>query len=356
MSLKFKLKKCIMKWQINKRIKTNPFDLNYAETYMIPEDADSSHNNSYYFSMHDPKTKESMFWRYARRGGDAKDEVWFVFRDAGGQVYFSENDHFDKGTKVPVSINVAEPGKKLTFTFSGWCYQADFNGGDCKPGKKPKVKVEMQAEFHGLSQVFDFSRHLPADTMAVALAKEKWTKEFIAAIKENHQVHTEQQGTISATIKVDSETHRFSRINAFRDHSYGKRDWGYFDRHIWILGLMENGDMFHTSFVRYPAVTQINAGLYLKDGKPDGYVKNLPSMDSLPILGKCPPKASYEVELDNGRKFTIKFKREFEVKFDFQKQYTISEGVSEFEIDGLRGRGITEFGFNPDKTRWTKGA
>jgi hypothetical protein len=345
-----------MTHQIKKQAKAHPFDIEYSENYKIPEGADASHNNSFYFSMHNPKTRESMFWRFAQRGGDAPTEVWFVFADKAGKVYFAETDHFKKGEKLPVTMEIVKAGQQLKFSYKGNVYEGDFNNGDVIKGKKPKiVKIEMEGEFFGSSQLFDFSRHLPAHTMADALSREKWTKAFIASVRNNHQVHTEQQGTITATVKVDGQTHKFENMNAFRDHSYGKRDWGYFDRHIWILGLMENGDMFHTSFTRYPELTQLSSGFYLHEGKPAGFVKKLPSMDTLPVIGRCPDKVTYDIAIDNGKTIKVNFTREFEVQFDFGGKYTISEGVSTFEIDGLRGRGITEFGFNPDKSRWTRG-
>ena len=357
MGLITKMKTAIMTKQIDKRKATSSFDVVASDLFEIPEGADSSYNHSHYFSMHKLGSCESMFMRYARRGGDAPTEIWFTFRDKNGDVYYAQKDHYAKNEAIPVTLEIVEPGKKLKFTYKGDATKAEFNNGDCKAGaKSKKVKIDMVGEFTGISQVFEFSHHLPTAPIARAFAQEKWNKAFIAALKENHQSHCEQQGTISCTIKVDGTTHKFSDVSGLRDHSYGKRDWGYFDRHIWILGLMENGDLIHTSFTRYPAVKQISSGFYLSGGKPTAYIKSLQPMDTLPIVGKCPESVSYIAELDDGRTLTINTKREFEVQFDFQGNYTISEGISAFEIDGIKGRGITEFGFNPDKSRWTRGA
>ena len=357
MGIKNKIKKAIMTKQIDKRKAGSTFDIVASDTFEIPEGADASYNHSHYFSMHKLGSKESMFLRYARRGGDGKTEIWFTFRDKDGNVYYAEKDHYLKSEKCPVTLEIVEPGKLLKFTYKGDATLAEFNNGDAKATpKSKKVKVEMKGEFEGTSKLFEFSHHLPTEPLAHAFAKEKWTKAFIEALKENHQAHCEQQGLISCTIKIDGKIHEFNKVSSLRDHSYGKRDWGYFDRHIWILGLMENGDMFHTSFTRYPAVAQLSSGFYLRDGEPLAYVKRLQPMDTLPIVGKCPEELSYIVELDDGRTITVNTTREFEVQFDFQGNYTISEGVSTFEVDGIKGRGITEFGFNPDKSKWTRGA
>jgi hypothetical protein len=36
-------------------------------------------------------------------------------------------------------------------------------------------------------------------------------------------------------------------------------------------------------------------------------------------------------------------------------KFFVNEGVSEFTVNGVRGRGIAEFGFNADKNKWTRG-
>ncbi|MDR0877268.1 MAG: hypothetical protein LBN21_04390, partial [Treponema sp.] len=342
---------------MNKQKKANPFNADYSDRYTLPPDADSFHNNSQYFSIHDAASRRTLYMRLAVRGGDAPDEVWLVYREGDGPVYIAGKDHISKGEKIPASIECIEGGKELRFRYWGNLKRGKLTDKGYVPDPdSPDFPVDLDARFYGKTQAFEFSRHMSTEPVARALSKEKFTKDFQAALAENHQVHFEQAGLVSGILKLEGRDIVFEKARAFRDHSYGKRDWGYMDRHIWLVGLLENGDFFHTSLIRYPAIRNLQAGFYTAgegDEEKTVCLKNSTSMDDLPLNGGVPPAFSFTVEYEDGKKRRVECTLDFTVPFDFGGgAYFLSEGVSEFTVDGLKGRGITEFGYNADSSRW----
>jgi hypothetical protein len=366
------IKKSVLTAGINKRKAANPFDVDYSDHFVLPLDADGNQNNSHYFSVHDLGSKECFYFRLGLRGAGVPNEVWLVYRDKDGVVYINEKDHVEKTLESPAKVECIEAGKVMAFSFNGKLRRGKLNaaskaGGGQQLTEKGYVPDPAQEEcsaalecrFEGLTDIFEFSRHMSAEPVARALAREKFTREFRAALAENHQIHYEQSGLVSGVLRLGDagggavREISFDRLSAVRDHSYGKRDWNYMDRHVWLVGFLENGDFFHNSLVRYPAVTELQTGFYKSGGK-TVCVKNCSSMDELPLTGGVPPQFSYAVEYEDGRKHQVQCTLDFAVPFLFSKGvYCIHEGVAAFTVNGIRARGMAEFGFNADPSRWT---
>jgi len=338
-SLKDKLKVSIITSFINKSKKKNPFDENKAELFQLPEDADASMNNSYYFSAHDASKGNSLIFRLGKRGGGYC-EVWFACRDYKGD-YWVNGEQLFKMTECPASVKCLEAGKKWEFAFKG---------------KLSSVKQEITASFNGTftasTDIFEFSRHMDTAPLARALSKEKWSGNFLKNLKENHQVHYEQQGNIEGTLMLGDRSIKIN-YTAMRDHSYGKRDWNYMDRHIWLMALLENGDALNVNMVRYPAVRELQTGYFISSGGTI-CVDSVTSMDDLECNGHVPSAFKYTVKLADGRILQVNCKKELEFIFPFDdEKYTIFEGIGSFKLEnGITGRGIIEFGFNGDVSRW----
>ncbi|MCE5330179.1 hypothetical protein LLG07_07615 [bacterium] len=78
-------------------------------------------------------------------------------------------------------------------------------------------------------------------------------------------------------------------------------------------------------------------------------------MDDIECRGCVPRKFQYTVKFDDDRSFNVFCEKELEYIFPFNNgAYILFEGIGSFNIDGLRGRGIMEFGFNGDSSRWTR--
>lgn len=68
MNLKEKFKVSFITKSIDKTKKKNPFNVSYSELYQLPQDADYSMNNSYYFSGHDQEGN-SLFSGWVKEAG-----------------------------------------------------------------------------------------------------------------------------------------------------------------------------------------------------------------------------------------------------------------------------------------------
>jgi hypothetical protein len=245
------IKKGIIASAMNKQKKANPFNADYSDRYTLPADADGFHNNSQYFSVHDGVSRRTLYMRLAVRGGDAPDEVWLVYREGDGPVYIAAKDHIPKGEPLPASIECIRGGQELRFRYWGNLKRGKLTDKGYIPDPdSPDYPAELDARFYGNTGTFEFSRHMSTEPVARALSKEKFTRDFQAALAENHQVHFEQYGYATGTLRLDGRDIALDRLPVFRDHSYGKRDWTYFDRHIWLVGILENGDFFHTSLIQ----------------------------------------------------------------------------------------------------------
>jgi hypothetical protein len=362
MNLKEKLKVALITKTIDKRKKNTPFNESYAELYNLPRDADYSMNNSYYFSGHDQEGN-SLFFRLGKRGGGTN-EVWFALKDTSGNIYYNKeqvscNDtkeagYYESNNMANASIGCTEIGKKWEFNFNGKMSKAILDEKMAAISSGQEIEAGFKGNFSASSCIFEFSRHMDTAPLARALAREKWDKNFMKNLKDNHQVHYEQLGDISGILTLGGQSKNIE-IQAIRDHSYGKRDWAYMDRHIWLMALMENGEALNVNMVRYPAVNELQTGYLISRGSEDAAIciDSATSMDVIECSGKVPKEFHFSARMSDGQTFYVTCKKELEFIFPFDNgDYTICEGIGSFSYNGIRGRGIIEFGFNRDQARW----
>jgi hypothetical protein len=333
------LKEPLARRSIRKRQLAHPFDAASAETFALPSDAAPDQNNSYYFSCHG-LDGTSLFFRLGLRGGGASSEVWFAYRDASGKGWVNA-EQLTPPAVCPARVRCVKPEEVWEFSFHGTMLGS---------GSK-EAEVSFQGTFTASSPIFEFSTHMDPGPLARALAREKWSRSFFAEVAQNHQTHYEQQGHVAGTLELGGRTIAIS-LPAMRDHSFGKRDWDYMDRHIWLMALLEDGRSLNVNMVRYPAVRELQTG-YLISGPRTVCVHGATSMDSLPCTGSVPDSFDVQLRLADGRSLLLSCEKEASFTFPFDHgAYVIHEGVGRFTVDGVRGRGILEFGFNGDKDRW----
>ncbi|MDR3319178.1 MAG: hypothetical protein LBS99_07035 [Clostridiales bacterium] len=344
-----KLKYCVIKNNIDKRKKKSAFNAEYSERYTLPPDADGQKNNSYYFSAHGADGT-SLFFRLGLRGGGIG-EIWCCYYNADGVCYKNTIDIFTGGA-VSAKSECIEVAKKWAFGFHGDLTAGRLNADKIFVPAGRKVSADFQGEFTFGSDIFEFSRHMASKPIARAMSLEKWTKAFKEAVMQNHQVHYEQAGTVTGVLKADGKTYLVDSP-AIRDHSYGHREWGYMDRHIWLSGLMEDGTVFNLNMVRYPALKFLQTGYLIEADKHVVCVDRATALREFVPDGKVPAEFGFTAVFEDGRELRGTCKKEAQFDFGFDGgAYTICEGVGTFLINGVKGRGILEFGYNGDPERW----
>ncbi len=351
MSIKQRLKQAIVQRSIGKRKKAHPFDQHFAENFTLPPDALPDKNNSYYFSAHDGEGASFLF-RLGRRGG-GKSEIWLAYKNAAGQAWINSRHLFDDADS-PAKVECITPGEKWAFSYKGKAVKLALDKDMAGIPQAPEAHAEFTGTFTASDPIFEFSYHMDPEPLARAIAMEKWTKGFFKEVQENDQTHYEQQGHVKGELTLDGKKIPLD-MRAMRDHSFGKRDWNYMDRHIWLMALLEDGTALNVNMVRYPAVANLQTGYYITDSD-TVCVHSATPMDEIECTGKVPKGFQYSVRLTDGRVLQAACEKEMEFVFPFDEGlYTIYEGVGNFTVNGVKGRGIIEFAFNRDASRWTRG-
>ncbi len=328
MNIRYRLKKALIRRSLERRKSAHPFDTEAAERYALPSDADETRINSYYFSGHD-MAGQSLLVRFAQRGG-GKTEVWFAYRDASGRAYVNTRTSWDG--EPPAGVTCVEPGKQWAFFFDGAVRR--LTDGTV-------VRARFAGTFEASGAPFDFSYHMDSSVLAGAIARQKWNRGFFDELQQNNQVHYEQQGRITGALSADGQQMEIS-LPAMRDHSFGRRDWGYMQRHVWLMALMEDGSALNVNFVSYPKL-RLHTGYHVSaQGTRCVTDVSLPQ----PASGSVPGSMMYRVTLSDGTEVRVACAKEAEFVFPCGEAYTIHEGIGAFSSGGTMGRGIMEFGWN----------
>ena len=91
--------------------------------------------------------------------------------------------------------------------------------------------VKLDCQFLSDLPYFDFDCDMSAWTVARAMAREPWSREYFARLKSSHQNHYEQFGNITGSLELDGE-HFSIAVEAMRDHTHGSiRDWRLLHRY-----------------------------------------------------------------------------------------------------------------------------
>lgn len=345
------LKEWVIKKAIDKRKNKSPFDEIAAETYTLQKDADITQNNSFYFSAH-TIDGVSLLFRKAYRGG-GRTELWVAYKDKSGNAWVNQKQEYDNEPDG-LAIKCVEPSKLWEFEFDGNLSRVKLDQRRNGVPESKTDKFKFKGQFTATAPIFEFSRHFDSKPVARALSKEKLKKGFSQNIAVNHQVHYEQSGKLDVALTINDKKIDYKDMPAIRDHSYGKREWNFMDRHVWIIALMENGDDLNYNCVRYPIIKELQTGYLIGNGKmicTDYYT----SMDEYDKTNDVPLYIKSEVVMADGTKFNIKAEKEMEFQFAFDNgAYQFHEGIGTFAINGIKARGIIEFGYNKDKTRWDR--
>lgn len=333
----YKIKTLFMKRMIAKKQKAQPFNFEAGEQFTLRQEDDFTINNSYYFSAHSAQTKESLYVRLGIR--NCHSEVWFFYSDGANRYALKSMLYQDN---APLKVLKSE---------NGWRVQYE---GELTRGDGQTVSAEFDAEYASDQAPVDFFGDMPPVRMAKAMAGEKWTKKFFAEVQSNNQVHYEQTGRLSGTLKLDGKVHAID-LPCVRDHSFGKRDWNYMNNHLWLMAVNDTSQL-NFSMVSYPAMSVLEVGNFKAEHKPMAYVLEA-SYDREAISGGTMPESmALSLKLDDKRTLSVAVNKTDEETYLFQSgEYRLIEGIAEFTIDGETYRGILEVGFNQDPSRYFNG-
>lgn len=327
-----------MKSILNSKKKKQPFDLQKAENFTLTEGGDGTFNNSYYFSAHSNEKKESLYVRLGLRD-DHSAEVW---------VYYN---HEDKQYHLPTMLYTKDTSPLQVTQTNGWGFAFE---GTLVDEQGKEVAATLQCAFRSNLGVVDFFQHMPTARTATAMAQEKWGNGFFAEVQKNNSVHYEQEGVLEGSLTIDGKTQEIS-LPCLRDHSFGRRVWGYMNNHLW-LAAVDKTCALNFSMVSYPSISILEVGHLHLENKSTQFVTKAHYDRNQIVQNKVPEKLHLELTIDDGSILPVEATLLHYQPYVFENgAYTLNEGIAEFDVGGVKCRGILEIGFNADPSRFMNG-
>jgi len=223
-------------------------------------------------------------------------------------------------------------------------WQLNYNGSLPQNNNTGQLKMDLNWQSVAPIVVFD-KIGTTAKQVGTQIAKEKWDSNFFKKLKELDQVHYEQAGKLSGLFEWNGVKHNLDFVGV-RDHSWGVRNWEDWDRHFWILGLLEDGSFFNFSMISYHFVKNLQAAFIFDNGAYTTIFK-IPNFDEIEMDGMMPKSLSFDViEKENGpiKRMSLEMKHFF--PFHMDNDYYLRQAKADFSYGDKKGVGIAEMGIN----------
>ena len=117
--------------------------------------------------------------------------------------------------------------------------------------------LDMDLKLTMVSELFFYQRDWDKMAVAKAMSAEPWSLGFFRALRSEHQEHYEVGTRATGTIRIGAQQPQvveLAEAPGFRDHSFGKRDWTYMHRYMW-LGTVTFGKPLEIGGHRYTHMT-----------------------------------------------------------------------------------------------------
>ena len=322
-----------------KRTKSRQYPIEILEQKHVDLNEPFPNDSSYFYGG--DKEGNAFITRMAFRGPERPHEYWFDFK-LKGLGFFGlrqdpgpEGEGFQEGNLkwIPVII-----GKTWQITYEGKVSD--------ESGKEHTCETNLL--FTGEHPVYDFANSSDQRLIADAIASEKWNKKFFYLLKDTHQVHYEQTGSLSGYILLDGKRHELNMWGS-RDHSFGSRNWRTWDRHYWITGKSDTGYSWTVTTIRFDFLGRLTAGFVVE---PDGFIDAIVDCTDLETISKdklLPDTALIDLKMRSGKVHNLEFFRNGHFPYIMDQKYLMFEAIGTYKFDQAGGIGMVEFGFHSDK-------
>ncbi len=330
--------KSILAVYMTKRKKKREFTLKELESKHTETGKKSFNDSSYFAGI--SKEGFTFVTRLSFRS-DKPNENWMKVNIPGEGVWGFENRNFPEGKgfkQGPLEYECIVPGEKWRIKYEGTLPQ----------GKKEE-HIKLDVEWTAAAPLVVFDKvGTTALQVGKQIAKERWDRNFFNKLRELDQVHYEQAGKMTGVIQWKGKRHELEFVGV-RDHSWGNRNWPDWDRHFWLLGLLEDGRFFNFSLISYGFVKNLKAA-FIYTGDRYKTIFKIPSFDQLKFDSLMPKSLSFPVQEDkDGPVKTLSLKMRTFFPFRMDETYYLRQAESEFVYDGVKGIGFAEMGINLGK-------
>ncbi|XP_037093656.1 uncharacterized protein LOC119113449 [Pollicipes pollicipes] len=225
-------------------------------------------------------------------------------------------------------------------------WKLDFTGQMRVSESGALVDVTLDLTYTSDLAHFDFDTDMAPLAVARAMAREPWSREFFARLRDAHQTHYEQIGTTEGTVTVDGRPHAL-RVTGMRDHSYARcRDWTRLHRYGLHTLIVEDGTRAQVGVVSQPySFSRIELGYVYR---PDG---------SLHALEWCDLELGYHGEQgaeprDYGFSFgaggrtyrvLVKVEESHTVFIGWRWEARVLERRCTYRVNGVAAHGVSEW-------------
>ena len=330
-----RLLKEIIAVYMTKRGKKREFTFDELEVKHVKPEVPSFNDSSYFAGV--SKDGISFVTRQAFRV-DKPNENWMMVHIPGEGVWGFENRPLkeDEGFKQgSLEYRCIKPGEKWKISFDGML-----------PKGKEQANLKLDMNWTGASPIVVFDKvGTTALQVGKQIAAEKWDTAFFKKLRELDQVHYEQAGTLKGIIEWKGTKHTLECAGV-RDHSWGVRNWEDWDRHFWLLGLLEDGRFFNFSLISYSFVKNLQAA-FIYDTNGYKTIYKLPKLEEMKMESPMPKTLQFEVQEEKGSKLKL-LSLQMEAFFPFfmDEFYYLRQSKAHFEYDGVKGIGLAEMGIN----------
>lgn len=312
-------------------------------TGLVVGDEDEFYNDSFVFQGSDEKGNLFMT-RLGFRGDGTICDSWLWVK-LNNQKY-----------TCPIEIvKDVHPGKveaeSLCYTpQKEGCWNITYSG----PLDNGIENCSVNLNYKPTTKMYSFNVHADKKTYALALAEMPWSREYFKTLKSEKAERIEQGGILSGTVEMDGIVHNLT-LKAFRDHSWGKRDWTMIRRYIWNLFAMEKPVKIHGGEFTHICFTTVNyiSFNHLVSGWVAGPDMLLPIMASSDMTviggdGKAPSKYSVTFRPKGGPDIKAEVIRENDTEHPWMMQensFEVNEAYCSVTVNGVKGYGMSEFGY-----------
>ncbi len=301
--------------------------------------ANGDFNDSIYFAGVS-KNDFSFVTRMAFRSGK-NNENWFKIFIPGEGVWGFENIDLKEGEGFEqdnLKYICNEPGDLWKLYYHGPVFQ----------GKK-HFQIKIDLNWHSVVPIADFNVvGTSYEQVAFQIAKEKWNLDFFKKLKEIYKIHYEQAGNITGTVTWKRKKYDV-QLTGLRSHSFGKRNWNDWGRHVWLTGILDDGKYFNISIIDYDFVKNLKAGFLWNRKEYVNFAKT-PSFGDLKMLEPLPKTLSFPLKVKQGEKsIIVNVDMNLFFPFTMDGVYHIRQAKAEFDFGGQKGIGIAEMGINLKK-------
>uniref|UniRef100_A0A914CCT7 DUF7064 domain-containing protein n=1 Tax=Acrobeloides nanus TaxID=290746 RepID=A0A914CCT7_9BILA len=263
-------------------------------------------------------------------------------------------------TECGFKVFCEEPMKKWRILFDGNLVPSD----ECHPNltkigpdtnKEPMALIKATLDLTWINQgeYFDFDLECSPEAIGSSIAREPWSRALFERLKNTHQLHYEQFGTIMGRVQVGDFVSNEVKMISMRDHTITKyRNWSEIRRYIMLIYHLEDGTCIHTSVISMPEVVFSHLQF--------GYIVTK-ELEKIPVdninlnlweIGEnknVPNHFSYSFRA-GGKLYNVEVNVKDSIKFKMglDQACYVEENMCEFVANGIKGYGFAEFEYRID--------